>query len=191
VRYGAALALEKLGWMPVDPIEAAHLAIARQDWETLVRIGEPVIGVLSSRITDRDERIRQKAVELLGQIGASDAAPACHIALRDANPQVRWAGVLTGLRCGIASIRLPWTVSKRTRVRKNPVVAGFLNFVFPGMGYNYVGKWWGSLLQQSFIIFSLFVVLIWRDPNTYLALYPFNGVFSAHAWYIAKHLPEI
>lgn len=190
VRYGAALALEKLGWMPGDPIEAAHLAIARQDWETLVRIGAPAVQPLVQVMRDRNSDVRVKALECLGEIGDPSASAGMLRALRDENADVRWQAVLSCPKCGIPASYLPRGLSKRPRVRKNPTIAGILNFLLPGQGYNYLGYWWGVLLFQADVTVTLYLLSI-NESLTYGTLFPLYLLIALHAWYIARNLPDL
>jgi hypothetical protein len=190
VRYGAAIALEKLGWVPVDPIEAAHLAIARQDWETIVRIGAPAVQPLVQVMLDRNNDVRVMALECLGEIGDPSASAGMLRALRDENADVRWQAVLSCPKCGIPIAYLPRGLSKRPRVRKNPIIAGVLNFLLPGQGYNYLGYWWGVLLFQADVTVTLYLLSI-NESLTYGTLFPLYLLIALHAWYVARNLPDL
>ncbi|RPJ53873.1 MAG: HEAT repeat domain-containing protein [Methanobacteriota archaeon] len=190
VRYGAAIALEKLGWVPVEPIEASHLAIARQDWETLVRIGAPSVQPLVQLMRDRQSEVRVKALECLGKIGDPSASAGMLRALRDENADVRWQAVLSCPKCGISAAYLPRGLAKRPRVRKNPTIAGLLNFLLPGQGYNYLGYWWGVLLFQADVTVTLYLLSI-NESLTYGTLFPLYLLIALHAWYVARNLPDL
>ena len=43
------------------------------------------------------------------------------------------------------------------RLRKNPLIAGFLNFMLPGLGYGYLGKWWGIMIFQVDITLTVWL----------------------------------
>ncbi|HVP25718.1 MAG TPA: HEAT repeat domain-containing protein, partial [Methanomicrobiales archaeon] len=143
VRYGTALALPKLGWTPAGPEEEGFRLLGLQDWAGLAALGAPAIPALTLALKDRERAVRRRAVEVLGEIGSEAAMPAILRALRDPDDGVRWQAVLAGPRCGIAPMYLPRGLAERPRERKNPLVAGFLNLVLPGMGYFYLGNWWG------------------------------------------------
>jgi HEAT repeat protein len=191
VRYGTALALQKLGWVPGNPDEQAHLLLGLQDWEGLRSLGPAAIPALGNALRDREKPVRARAVEVLGEIGSPDAIPAIMQALRDANDEVRWQAVLAGPKCGIAPMYLPRGLSQRPRVRKNPVVAAFLNFVLPGQGYLYLGKWWGVVVFQVDITATLWLFATLGDQFTYGLLLPIYILISAHAWYLSRLLPEM
>lgn len=191
VRYGTALALQKLGWTPADDEGRAHLSLALQDWAGLAALGPPAIPALDLALKDREKTVRRKAVEILGEIGSEQAIPALVRGLRDPDDEVRWQAVLAGPRCGIAPMYLPRGLSRRPRARKNPSVAAFLNLVLPGMGYFYLGLWWGVLVFQADVTATLWLFATVGDQFTYPLLVPLYVVLAAHAWYLAGRLPEM
>jgi hypothetical protein len=191
VRYGTALALRKLGWTPAKDEEAAYLHLGLQDWAGLAALGPPAVPALGLALKDREKTVRRKAVEVLGEIGDRAAIPALLRGLRDPDDEVRWQAVLAGPRCGIAPMYLPRGLSQRPRVRKNPVVAGFLNLVLPGQGYLYLGWWWGVLVFQVDITATLWLFATAGDQPTYGILLPLYVILAAHAWYLAGRMPEM
>jgi HEAT repeat protein len=199
VRYGAALSLEKLGWKPKSELERAYHSLGKQDWSKLSEMGAPAVTPLTWVLNDRDSDVRIKALEVLGDIGSRDAHAACTRALKDTNGDVRWIAVLTALRCGVASMQLPWGISKRPRTAKSPYVAAFMNFLLPGMGYMYLGRWWGYLSWQVQVLSTL-LLLLFAGQITHYFLYnpipvfvfsPLWIIFGAHAWIMAKKMPEM
>ena len=72
----------------------------------------------------------------------------------------RWKAIIAAKKCRVSGPYLPWALSKRTRMRKSPEAAATLNFLFLGLGYNYLGKWWGILIFQIYmttlLMFTLF-----------------------------------
>ena len=191
VRYGTALALRKLGREPESPDEQAHLLLGVQDWEGLRALGPAAVPALGDALRDREKTVRAKAVETLGEIGDPSAIPAIMQALRDGDDEVRWKAVLAGPRCGIAPMYLPRGLSQRPRVRKNPAVAAFLNFILPGQGYLYLGKWWGVVVFQVDITATLWLFATLGDQFTYGLLLPIYLLISIHAWYLSRLLPEM
>ena len=191
VRYGTALALRKIGWKPGDDGERAYELLGLQDWEGLLALGPAAIPALSAALRDREKSVRARAVEVLGEIGDPGAIPAIMRALRDGDDEVRWQAVLAGPKCGIAPMYLPRGLSQRPRVRKNPTVAAFLNFVLPGQGYLYLGKWWGVVVFQVDITATLWLFASLGDQFTYGLLLPIYIIISAHAWYLSRKLPEM
>jgi HEAT repeat protein len=191
VRYGTALALRELGWVPADGRERALYLLGVQDWDGLAALGPPAVPALELALKDRDRGVRVQAVEVLGRIGDTSAAQALMHALQDGDDEVRWRAVLAGPRCGIAPLSLPRGLSQRPRARKNPSVAAFLNFVLPGQGYLYLGRWWGVLIFQVDITATLWLFASLGDQFTYGLLLPIYVLISVHAWYLARNLPEM
>ena len=81
-------------------------------------------------------------------------------------------------------------MSRRPRTRKNPFVAGFLNFMLPGLGYGYLGKWWGIMIFQIDITVTVWLFRYQGEGNTYTLLFPVYFLLALHAWYITKKMPE-
>jgi hypothetical protein len=190
VRYGASAALEKLGWTPSDREEYALLLNGKQEWESLAEMGDAAIGPLSISATDLETAVRIQAVKTLGMIGDQKAIPALYRALRDIDGQVRWEAVMAASKTGIPAKFLPRALSKRTRTRKNPYIAGFLNFVIPGIGYFWLGKWWGVLIFQIDIYLTLWIYNFYGEFAALDILLPLYLLFGIHAWYIARNMPD-
>jgi hypothetical protein len=191
VRYGTALALRKLGWEPGNGDERAFLLLGLQDWGGLRALGPPAVPALCTALDDRERSVRARAVEVLGEIGDPAAGPAVLRALRDDDDEVRWKAVLAGPGCGLPPMALPRGLSQRPRVRKNPVIAAFLNFILPGQGYLYLGRWWGVVIFQVDITVTLWLFATLGDEFTYGLLLPVYFILSLHAWYLARQLPEM
>ncbi|MDD1719010.1 MAG: HEAT repeat domain-containing protein [Methanoregulaceae archaeon] len=191
VRYGASLALLRIGYLPPGPEEKAYLSLGLQDWEEMVRIGHPALGALGTAMDDRDPAVRVKVTDTLARIGSPDGIPLLYRALRDKEEDVRWAAVQAGPKCGIDLLYLPRGLSKRPRIRKNPNVAAFLNFVLPGLGYFYIGKWWGILIFQADVYVTLWLFSHTGEIFTYNMLYPVYAILAIHGWYMARQLPDL
>lgn len=190
VRYGAAISLEKVGWTPRNDVEKAWLAVGKQNWGEIPGIGKAALDPLTKAFRDKNVDVRVKVVETLGELACADATPTLMQALRDENPAVRWKAVLASARCGIAHRYLPRGIAKRPRVRKNPRIAAFLNFILPGQGYNYLGFWWGLTAFQIELSFTLWMLANAGESLTYMVLFPLYILLAIHAWWIAKHLPD-
>jgi len=190
VRYGAATALPKTGWVPADNDERARCLVGIQDWEAVVSIGKPAIPALAGILIDRDSTIRLKAVETLGRIGDADATPALIRSLGDENRDVRWQAVLASQKCGVPLLYLPRGLALRPKNRKSPLIAGFLNFMLPGLGYGYLGKWWGIMIFQIDITATVWLFKVKGETNTYGVLFPLYLLLALHAWYLAKKIPD-
>jgi hypothetical protein len=199
VRYGAAAALEHLRWHPKDPKDTAFLRIGKQDWAAVAALGQDAVEPLTSLIHDKDAEVRMRIIETIGTIGHSDSAKTCTTQLRDADASVRWNAVLSGLRCGVQPMAIPMAIARRPRVRKNPWAAAGLNFVMPGYGYTYVGKWWGFTFWNVFLLATLIFVLfegqiahyLFWQPIPIFVFSPLWVVFALHAYILAKRLPEM
>ena len=191
VRYGAAVALDKFGWQPENDTMHAYLHLGKQEWKEMVAIGEAAIEPLSVALNDHDSEIREKAVRAFGVIGSEKAIPLVYRSLSDANDNVRWNAVKAAPRVGLSLAYLPRGLSLRPRLRKNPFIAGFLNFVLPGMGYFYLGKWWGIIIFQIDVYATTLVFTTNGEFNTYGINYPIYFILAAHAWYMASKMPDL
>jgi len=190
VRYGAAFALAKIGWKPADDEQKAFYFAGMQEWKAVELIGKSAIPALSHILNDRDSNVRQKVIEILGEIGDPAATPALVRSLGDANSEVRWKAVLSSQRCGIRPIHLPRGLSRRPKMTKNPLIAGVLNFMIPGMGYAYIGKWWGLMIYEVDIATTIWIFKYWGETNTYSTLFPIYLLLAVHAYYIPKKMLE-
>jgi HEAT repeats len=190
VRYGAAFALKKIGWNPADDEQKAFYYAGMQEWKTVELIGKAAIPVLSHILNDRDSNVRQKVIEILGEIGDPAATPALVHSLGDMNAEVRWKAVLSSQRCGIRPIHLPRGLSRRPKMTKNPLIAGVLNFMIPGMGYAYIGKWWGLMIYEVDIAATIWIFKYWGETNTYETLFPIYLLLAVHAYYITREMAE-
>jgi hypothetical protein len=190
VRYGSAVALEKLSWVPGTKEEYAFILAGKQDWKALAMLGASAVPALVLATKDTERTVRLQAVRTLGNIGDTSALPAVYSALADPDDQVRWEAVIAAPRCGIAPNSLPRGLSLRPRTRKSPLIAGFLNFVLPGIGYFWLGKWWGVLIFQMDIYATVWIYQTQGKLAALDVLLPVYLVLSIHAWYIARKLPE-
>lgn len=191
VRYGTSFALSKIGWVPETMLEKGQLFYGMQEWSALKEMGKSAIGVLETAQKDRDTGIRFKAVELLGEIHDECVVPSLISALSDENDAIRWKSVLVSEKVGIPLIYLPRGISKRPRIRKNPKVAALLNFLLPGQGYNYLGKWWGILIFQLDVTITLWLLRFGGDSLPYFILFPLYILIAIHAAYIAMKMPDM
>jgi HEAT repeat protein len=191
VRYGAASALAKIGWNPVTDEEKAFYSVGMQEWPGVKDCGPAAISALSLVLQDQDSSVRIQAIEILGLIGDKKAIPALMQSLRDENADVRWKTVLASPKCGISVLHIPRGLSRRPRLKKNPLIAGFLNFMLPGLGYGYLGKWWGVMIFQIDITLTLWLFKYQGEVSSYGMLFPVYLVLAFHAWYIARKMPDL
>jgi HEAT repeat protein len=191
VRYGAALSLDKIGWKPRDAEENTRYLIARQWWEEIPEYGESALVPLITTLSDVDGRIRAKAVETLGKLGLPKAEAACDQALADPSGEVRWKALLSFPRCGLPLSHLTRGLARRPKTGHSPVIAAFLNLLFPGIGYNYLGKWYGFLLFQVNLAVIVILSLMLGPVLPYMISYSFGLLVSVHAWNMAKSFPDL
>jgi hypothetical protein len=190
VRFGAASALDKLGWKPGTVDDHARFLIAKQDWKGVLALGGAATGPLHETLGDHDRQVRMKVVDLLGNLRDEKAYDACREGITDPDPDVRWHTVCACTRSETSLLRLPMGIMHRTRAGKSPSIAALLNFLFPGIGYNYVGKWWGFLLFQVNLTLILLFSL-WIGPLIpQLVSLTISSVCSVHAYRIGVRLFE-
>ena len=192
VRYGAALALDELGWNPGTPEEYAYYLSAAQKWEELILYHKDIPAKpFLHHLSDIDPSVRAHAVEVLGELRTPDAREGCSTVLKDINGEVRWKGIQAFPNCGIPLMHLPIGLSRRKRERKNVFVACLLNFLFIGLGYNYLGFWWGILLFQLNVTIIVILGLLIGPFIPYLASYAISAVVVVHTWFYVRRLPDI
>ncbi len=192
VRYGSAQALQALRWIPRGESDQAYFFLGKQEWDRLVALGEAAVDPLIIALHDRDSGVRAFAAESLGKVGSGIAIPELYKALSDDDEAVRWQAVRAARNCGIPLIRLPRGLSKRKRRGQSPLIAAFLNFVLPGIGYLYLGKWWGILLFQIDVYATALLLIYVLDFGLdILVLLPIWIILAFHAWYMAKQIPAL
>ncbi len=187
VRYGAATALEQIGWVPANDEDRLRYLIARQEWEKAVQLRNAPAEPLIRATKDNDPSVRIAALRAIGELERVDAGSACSAALQDPDSRVRWQASLALPRCGVSRLHLPITLSRWPR-SKDPRVAALLNFLFLGLGYNYLGKWWGLLAFQLFATANLIVLELTGANLPFLIIplfsIPYSIPFGVHAWFL-------
>jgi len=191
VRYGAVKALETLGWTPATDIEMACALIALQDWQGVRKLGPGAVGPLIDIMKDPNPVTRTKIVGLLGGIGSSAAKKTCEAALLDRDPEVRWTAVLACKRCGTDTHRIPLIMSERQKTGPSAIGAAILNLFFFGLGYQYIGKWWGFLVFMSYMTIMVFVQLYGNLVFPFIYIYPFTAVSAVQTYYAVKRMPDM
>ena len=191
IRYGAAVSLDRLGWIPPDDTGAAYRAIALQDWEAVRRLGPAATGPLTERLGDPDPKIKTIVVGLLGKNKDPRARRPCETALMDPAEPVRWAAVFAAKPCGVPDPHVPWGIAKRRRTGRNPWAAAILNFLFVGLGYNYLGYWWGFLVFMSYASILVLAQLATGPFVPYLIAYPITALFAIQTFYLARKMPDM
>ncbi|MDD1699321.1 MAG: HEAT repeat domain-containing protein [Methanoregula sp.] len=186
VRYGAAQALQILSWVPKDDMDLAYYCIALQDWKRVAEVGAAATGPLIDILRDHNATTRGEIVDALGEIGDASSQRACELVLKDASSTVRWKAILAAKKCGVPVTHLPWGLSKRPRTGQNPWVAAILNFLFLGLGYNYLGYWWGFLVFMSYMSILVLSQLELGPFSPYLIVYPVTALFAVQTFFMAK-----
>ena len=157
----------------------------------MVSYGEDSVRALRLALRDNDPSVRLEVVKALGRIGSESAIPSLVRAPRDADEHVRWETVLASPRCGLPLRYLPRGLSKRPKIRKNPLASAVLNFLLPGMGYLYLGKWWGVVVFQVDVYLTLWMVVNQGEFFSYPLLLVVYLLLAVHAWYIAGKIPDL
>jgi hypothetical protein len=191
IRSSAAMSLDRLGWTPGNETETAYRAIALQDWDAIKRLRIAATGPLTERLSDPDPKIRALVIDLLGMIGDPRAQQACRAGLQDPDAEVRWAAVITAKKCRVPVAQIPWGISKRQRTGQNPWAAGILNFLFVGLGYNYLGYWWGFLVFMSYTSILVLAQLEAGPFLPYIIAYPITALFAVQTFYMAKKMQDL
>lgn len=191
IRFGAAVSLDRLGWEPSDQRERIMYHIAVQDWDEVRAAGPAALVPLTVVSSGPDPLVRARVASLLGEIGAVEGGLACERGLRDSDPHVRWAAVLAAMDCGIRPSRLPPFVAARERTGPDPLAAAILNFLFLGIGYNYIGKWWGFPVFMTYMTIMVFVQLYTGMWFPYIFVYPFTAISAVQTYYAVKRMPDM
>ena len=186
VRYGSAKALEQIGWSAETDLESAYYSIALQEWGAVKKMGNAATGALIDMLKEEHPAIRTQIVEILGSIGSIEAKRSCDRVLRDPDPDVRWLAVLLSKRCGVPTSHLPIGLSKRPRAGPNIFGAALLNFFFLGLGYDYLGRWWGVLILEIYLMLVLLGQLRFGAFLTFAILFPIAALFATQTYYMAK-----
>lgn len=190
LRYAAAVSLDMLGWEPEDEGDRLRHRIARCDWDAVRKAGPPAVPLLYDISQDPDPAIRSRIVSLLGEIGSGEGCRACEVGIRDRDPNVRWASVLAAMNCGITPARMPLLLASRERTGPNPAAAGILNFLFLGLGYNYIGKWWGFPVFMAYMSVIVLAQLATGPFLPFLIAYPVTAVLGLHTYYLARRISD-
>jgi HEAT repeat protein len=190
LRYGAATTLGRLGWQAANEADSAYLLIAHQEWERVRQLGTAALPSLWDLLRDDDPATRAAIISVIGQIGDRHAQAACQKALRDRDPHVRWNAVLASMNCGLASHDLPLMVAGRERTGPDPAAAAILNFLFLGIGYNYLGKWWGFPVFMTYMSVLVLAQLAMGPFLPYLIAYPLTALFGIHTYYLAERMSD-
>ena len=188
IRYGSADGLVKLGWQPETDAERICQLIAFQDWESVQKYGAAATRPLMDIFRDCNPATRSAIVSILGEIEDNHSQTACPTALKDWDPTVRWKAVLVSMNCGVSSSRLPLMLAARDRTSPNPYAAAILNFLFLGIDYNYLERWWGFLVFMTYMSVIVLSQLATGPFLPYLIAYPITAVLAVHTFYLARRM---
>jgi hypothetical protein len=191
VRYGAAKALEQLSWQPQTEAERAYYLLALQDWEGIKKLGRSTIEPLIHHLQEKNPSIRGKIIDLLGDVSRVQARKVCERVLRDPDESVRWRAVLASQKCGIPITHLPMELSKRQKSVPSAMGSALLNFFFLGLGYNYIGRWWGFLVFMSYMTLITLAQLDLGPFMPFLIAYPVTALFATQTYFMVKRESEM
>jgi HEAT repeat protein len=191
VRYGAVMALEQLSWSPENETTLAYMLIARQEWETLRGMKASAAGPLVTILADPDPKTRLEIVELLGEIRTPEATNACMGALMDRDAAVRWKAVTSCRQCGVPGPSIPQILANRPDSRPSATGAAILNLFFFGLGYSYIGRWWGFAVFMTYMSVMVFVQLDTGIWFPYFFVYPFTAICAVMTYYEVKRMPDM
>ena len=186
VRYGSVKALEQIGWSAETDQDRAYYYIALQDWDTLKKLGKSATRPLINLLKDQHPAIRAQITEILSSIGGVEAKRSCEQVLRDPDENVRWCAVLSSIRCGVPTSQLPLELSKRLRTGPSVIGATLLNFFFLGLGYDYLGKWWGLVVVEIYMLLILTSQLLLGLVMTVIIWIPITALFATQTYFMAK-----
>ncbi|MDD1706487.1 MAG: HEAT repeat domain-containing protein [Methanoregulaceae archaeon] len=189
VRYGAAIALEKNGWIPEDPEGQVYFLVSAQRWNDIPGLEEVPVGPLIHSLSDYDPAVRAHVVKILGDLHDPAAKGACDLALRDISGTVRWEALMAFPKCNIPLMHLPRGLARRKKQR-SPYAAMILNFFCLGLGYNYLGMWWGFLVFQVNVTCILTMSLFIPSYTAYLISWAISTPFALHTLYYVRGMPD-
>lgn len=190
VRLGASLALENLDWTPATDGEKVCKYIALQEWDHVRNMGTAAKAPFADMLRDAGPATCPAIATLIGQMKLSFTPETFQPVLTDRSPSVRWWGVMAAMNSGVAAKNLPRMLAQRERAGPNPSVAALLNFLFPGIGYNYLGKWWGFPVFMSYMTIIVLAQLATGPFLPYLVAYPITAVIAAHTYFSVRHAAE-
>jgi HEAT repeat protein len=191
VRYGAAKALEQVGWSAGTDEDGAYFYIALQDWDAIRKQGTSATGPLIDLLRERHPAIRARIVEILGSIGGDEVKKSCQQVLRDPDGNVRWRAVLSSRQCGVPTSYLPLQISKRQRTGPSAIGASILNFFFLGIGYDYSAKWWGVMILETYMMLLTLAQLQLGPFVPFLIFYPVTALFAFQTYFMIQREAEM
>jgi HEAT repeat protein len=190
VRRSAAQSLRQIGWQPESERDRAIILIALHDWEGVRSLGQAAAGPLQDRVGDNDPATRSAIIPLLARLGDRLPVEGLRECMKDRDPRIRWQAVSAAMDYGISPGQLPRIIAGRHRTGPVPLAAALLNFLFLGLGYNYIGKWWGFPVFMSYMTILVLAQLAVGPFIPYLFAYPITGVFAVQTYFAAKRMSD-
>jgi hypothetical protein len=190
IRRVAAQTLGKIGWLPDSDTGRACYLIALQDWEGVRNLGTAASGPLSERVADNDPVTRTAIIPLLAHLGDQVPVEGLRECMKDGDPRIRWQAVSTAMNCGIPPVTLPRIVSRRQRTGPVPAGAAILNFFFFGLGYHYMGKWWGFPIFMTYMTTLVLMQLELGPFLPFLFVYPVTAIVAFQTYFMAKRISD-
>jgi len=190
LRYAAAKVLPRLGWVPKNPEEKAYVFIALQDWGSVRSLGAAAMPALEAIFASGDTDTRAAILSVVP--GAKDihAQQICREALESADAQTRWIAMNTAMNCGIAPVQVPLLQAWHRRTGPDPLAAAILNFLFLGIGYNYLGKWWGFPVFMLYMSVLVLAQLATGPFLPYCVAFPITALFAVHTYRWAEQISD-
>ncbi|MCX6694577.1 MAG: HEAT repeat domain-containing protein [Methanomicrobiales archaeon] len=191
VRLAAAWNLLYSGLEPPDGEERVWFLIALGQWEEVAMCGKDAVVPLQSLIRWGDGPFRTKALEVLAIIGGVLPPDSLKILLAEPRRELR-SRVLGALQ----KFDVPWSIIpagvwQGRRWAKEPRYALVLNIFFPGLGYNYLGAWYGFLIFQANLTTVLIASLLLGPLIPMISSYCIGILLGLHAWTLARRIPPL
>jgi HEAT repeat protein len=190
IRYGTAKTLYRLNRVPDTLPDRIYYLIACQDWDAIRSYGSGAIEPLMEIYSGSDPGTCSAILSVIENVGEKKAWQICRTALLDSDARVRWKAVGAAMNCGISLLQIPRMVARRKRTGPNPIAAALLNFLFLGLGYNYIGKWWGFPVFMSYMTIIVLAQLLTGPFLPYLVASPITFLLAIHTYEWAVRISD-
>ncbi|MEN6442977.1 MAG: HEAT repeat domain-containing protein [Methanoregula sp.] len=190
IRYASAQALTRLRQVPDSEPDYVYFLIACQDWDTVRSRGSAATGPLMNIFKEDDPETRRAILSVIGELGDQNARQICRMALLGGDARTRWKAVGASMNCGIALHRIPLIEAGHKRTGPDPAAAALLNFLFLGIGYNYLGKWWGFPVFMAYMSIMVLAQLATGPFLPYLVAYPVTAILAVQTYKWADQISD-
>ncbi|HNX17355.1 MAG TPA: HEAT repeat domain-containing protein [Methanoregula sp.] len=190
IRYSAAKALARLNRIPDTLPDLIYFYIACQDWGTIRTMDSDATGPLMDIYSGGDADTRRAILSVLKDTKNKTAKQICQNALQDSDSRLRWNAIGASMNCGISMLQLPRFAAGHKRRGPDPVAAALLNFLFLGLGYNYIGKWWGFPVFMTYMTIIVLAQLMTGPFLPYLVASPITALLAIHTYGWAVRISE-